>query len=191
LERKWFDNKSGVCPVPEGTLIDVRYRDEDSFDTQYGVTALNAHGTEEAYWELEGCRNDIFEWRYAEGEDGWISNVGNKYDNRPVDSDKHVEVVFRNNDTDACPANSYYWNDDGTDDWAIVKWRLAVKPVNEEPVVEAVHDFGYDVVADDNTSNTLTMTLKVDVSPLNTKLLEIIKAQAALIEALTEQVNSK
>nr|DAN88342.1 MAG TPA: hypothetical protein [Caudoviricetes sp.] len=59
----WIEWGGGECPVKEGTLIDVRYRDSDDYPDALGVQALSGNGAGSAYWEHDGYSNDIIAYR--------------------------------------------------------------------------------------------------------------------------------
>lgn len=59
----WIEWGGGACPVEEGTLVDVKYRDGDDFPDALGVPALSGYGTGSAFWELDGYNNDIIAYR--------------------------------------------------------------------------------------------------------------------------------
>lgn len=59
----WIEWSGGECPVEEGTLVDVKYRDGDDFPDALGVPALSGYGTGSAFWELDGYNNDIIAYR--------------------------------------------------------------------------------------------------------------------------------
>lgn len=58
-ERPWIKWEGGECPVPEGTLIDVKYRDGEKFKK---VPALGAYNY---YWHHVGASDDIVAYRLA------------------------------------------------------------------------------------------------------------------------------
>lgn len=60
---EWIENTSGECPVPKGTHIDVKYRDGEVLNNVPALTSFAGRNTQCAFWELDGCSNDITEWR--------------------------------------------------------------------------------------------------------------------------------
>lgn len=61
----WIAWSGGACPVPEGTLIDVRYRDGEEL---LGIPALiSAQGREASpdFWRNDECNVDIVAYRLA------------------------------------------------------------------------------------------------------------------------------
>lgn len=64
---EWIKWEGGKCPVPEGTLIDVRYRDM--------TEALCLIFASTNYWLNENMSNDIIAYRLCEPvEHGPIEN---------------------------------------------------------------------------------------------------------------------
>ena len=59
----WIECGGGECPVKEGALIDVRYRDSDDYPDALGVQALSGIGAGSAYLERDGYSNDIIAYR--------------------------------------------------------------------------------------------------------------------------------
>lgn len=61
----WIDWPGGECPVPRGTLVDVRYRDSQAYPDRIGTPALVAggHGATYHHWLHDGMRNDIIAYR--------------------------------------------------------------------------------------------------------------------------------
>lgn len=61
----WIEWSGGACPVPEGTLIDVRYRDGEEL---LGIPALISAQWREAspdFWRNDECNVDIVAYRLA------------------------------------------------------------------------------------------------------------------------------
>lgn len=61
----WIDWPGGECPVPRGTLVDVRYRDSQAYPDRIGTPALVAggHGATYHHWLHDGMGNDIISYR--------------------------------------------------------------------------------------------------------------------------------
>lgn len=59
----WIEWAGGECPVEEGALVDVKYRDGDEFPDALGVPALSGNGTGSAFWERDDYNNDIIAYR--------------------------------------------------------------------------------------------------------------------------------
>lgn len=61
----WIDWGGGECPVPRGTLVDVRHRDSQAYPDRIGTPALVAggHGATYHHWLHDGMRNDIISYR--------------------------------------------------------------------------------------------------------------------------------
>lgn len=62
-DEGWIEWGGGECPVEEGVLVDVKYRDGDEFPDALGVPALSGNGTGSAFWERDGYNNDIISYR--------------------------------------------------------------------------------------------------------------------------------
>lgn len=76
---EWIEWNGGECPVADGTMVDVRYRDGDQ------INALSAGGhsigrdASADYWLYDGYKNDIIAYRLHQPEEvkpitdgGWI-----------------------------------------------------------------------------------------------------------------------
>ncbi|RZM50435.1 hypothetical protein, partial [Klebsiella pneumoniae] len=59
----WIEWGGGECPVPCGTLVDVRYRDSDNYPDALGIPALSGDGVSKDYWVQDGFCNDIIAYR--------------------------------------------------------------------------------------------------------------------------------
>lgn len=59
----WIEWAGGKCPVEEGTLVDVRYRDSEYYHDSLGVYALSSFGVGADYWVRDGLSNDIIAYR--------------------------------------------------------------------------------------------------------------------------------
>lgn len=61
----WIDWGGGECPVPEGALVDVRYRDSKKFpDKMRTVAAIFCgFGATKKHWTHHGLPNDIIAYR--------------------------------------------------------------------------------------------------------------------------------
>lgn len=70
----WIEWGGGACPVEEGTLVDVKYRDGDDFPDALGVPALSDCGTGSAFWELDGYNNDIIAYRLHQPQEATESD---------------------------------------------------------------------------------------------------------------------
>lgn len=64
---EWINWKGGACPIPDGTIVDVKYR---SGHVRRSVLAnvqyndrLDDAGP--AYWKNDGAQNDIVAYRLA------------------------------------------------------------------------------------------------------------------------------
>lgn len=61
----WIDWPGGECPVEKGTLVDVRYRDSQTYPDRIGTPALvdGGYGATYHHWLNDGMRNDIIAYR--------------------------------------------------------------------------------------------------------------------------------
>lgn len=59
----WIEWGGGECPVEEGMLVDVRYRDSEHYPDLLGVYALSSFGVGADYWVRDGLCNDIIAYR--------------------------------------------------------------------------------------------------------------------------------
>ncbi|HHG2178242.1 TPA: hypothetical protein ACPUUO_004789 [Klebsiella pneumoniae] len=60
----WIEWGGGECPVPRGTLVDVRYRDGkqlNALSANYGT--LNPRDASFVFWRNYGCEKDIIAYR--------------------------------------------------------------------------------------------------------------------------------
>lgn len=65
-EDEWLPWPGGDCPVAEGTLVDVRYRDgEEKFNVPAG-TPVEGREANADYWENWNYRSDIIAYRIAQ-----------------------------------------------------------------------------------------------------------------------------
>lgn len=68
MENNWIENVSGVCPVKAGTLIDVQYRDGKVKSKMTALFRDNGRDTQDAFWSLDGQKNDITYYRLHKPE---------------------------------------------------------------------------------------------------------------------------
>lgn len=61
----WIEWGGGECPVPEGALVDVRYRNSEKFPDTFGTIALEVggYGATGRHWNHDGYPNDIIAYR--------------------------------------------------------------------------------------------------------------------------------
>jgi len=69
----WIEWNGGVCPVPEGTRVDVKYRNAGTVfgAAQYGLSALNVYGNagaSSAFWRHDGVGCDIVAYRLSKNK---------------------------------------------------------------------------------------------------------------------------
>lgn len=63
----WIEWAGGECPVPDGTLIDVRYRDgEDVCEVPANEMAKSPRDASEAFWLHDGLNVDIVAYRVVD-----------------------------------------------------------------------------------------------------------------------------
>lgn len=159
MSKPWIEWQGGECPVEDGVLVDVRYRDgEEEFSAPAQVVRNNTRrDAAHAFWQNDHYFNDIVAYRLSEGEtekitqqpdsDGWYEHDGKEM---PCNADALVEVLLfgeTEDDLDATHAGEWSW------DWSdmlsvgdIVKWRYAEaaeKPVQETPVKSDGGSSGY------------------------------------------------
>lgn len=66
MANEWIENTSGVCPVAEGTLIDVQYRDGEEKSSIPALVWQRGRDSMPVFWELEDSGADIVAWRFSE-----------------------------------------------------------------------------------------------------------------------------
>lgn len=60
----WIDWAGGECPVEEGTLVDVRYRDGEELSALPANDFAKSHrDASHAFWRNDGSQNDIIAYR--------------------------------------------------------------------------------------------------------------------------------
>lgn len=85
MSNEWIEWKGGKCPVQEGTMVDIRYRDGVE---KMNIPALKLNPGRDAtisFWRNDGYKNDIIAYRLNQTEsqaesqaakdDGWIACV--------------------------------------------------------------------------------------------------------------------
>jgi hypothetical protein len=75
-QEGWIEHVGNDCPVPFGTIVDVKHRDGiESHDQQaWGENNLNGHESEAdsrsyasvAFWQQKGMRADIVAYRVVQ-----------------------------------------------------------------------------------------------------------------------------
>lgn len=79
--NNWIPNVSGECPVAEGTLIDVKYRDGETLFAYSALEDAPGRDTTATFWALDNQDNDIIAWRphqraeMAHGNDESVNTV--------------------------------------------------------------------------------------------------------------------
>lgn len=105
----WIELGGGECPVEEGVLVDVSYRDSEYYPDLLGVYALSSLGVGADYWVHDGLCNDIIAYRLHQPTkaeqvraDAWNAYAGiTEYDG---ESDLNERIEH-----DAAPV----WNGEG------------------------------------------------------------------------------
>jgi hypothetical protein len=119
----WIKWEGGECPVPKGTLIDVRYRGGQEVRN---LPALD-HSVKHAYvaidWSHEGFKGDIVAYRLArpqpETQPDWIEWHGGEM---PVPEGTLIDVLYRDRHRErAIPAGKYT----GEKQYVAVEWEHA------------------------------------------------------------------
>lgn len=68
-QNEWIDNVTGVCPVAEGTLIDVVYRDGEEMLCKKALKSETGdRDTTKDFWDIDHDYNDIISWRLHKSE---------------------------------------------------------------------------------------------------------------------------
>lgn len=66
----WIEWRGGECPVPEGTLVDVRYRDGQELNAlPANDIAASSRDASHAFWRADGNQNDIIAYRLHQPQD--------------------------------------------------------------------------------------------------------------------------
>ena len=63
---EWIKHNGACCPVPQGTLVDIRCRNGDSF---HGVAAGIKLEALPFFWQGSGSGFDIIEYRICEAKE--------------------------------------------------------------------------------------------------------------------------
>lgn len=77
MENNWIENVSGECPVAQGTLIDVQYRDGMIKYECHALCADSGRDTQYAFWDIGNMSNDIVKWRLHKPEQSLDDAFGN------------------------------------------------------------------------------------------------------------------
>ena len=64
MSGEWIKHDGTTCPVPKGTLIDIRCRNGDSFNKVAAEIKIEAVSF---FWLGTGSECDIIEYRICEG----------------------------------------------------------------------------------------------------------------------------
>lgn len=93
-DNEWFKHDGGECPLVEGTLIDVKYRDGT---VKYGLAALDEdidgdYGTD-YHWKLSMADNDIVNWRLNKPEQSLDDALGS--DTISADAFQYPQTSFK------------------------------------------------------------------------------------------------
>ena len=70
----------GECPVPEGALVDVRYRNSEEFPDTFCTVALavGGYGATGRHWNHDGYPNDIIAYRLHQPQEEAQSKAGDE-----------------------------------------------------------------------------------------------------------------
>lgn len=144
----WTKWDGGECPVEEGVLVDVRYRDGQE---KLGIPALqpvDGYNASHWFWMRDGMCNDIVAYRVAKcapkaDTNGWIAHDGVEM---PVKHDTLVDVMLYgeteadidNHHTHTAGGWAWHWGSMSPEGSDIVKWRIHKEASSEEPVQKAV-----------------------------------------------------
>ncbi len=63
MSCKWIKHNSAHCPVPTGTIVDIRCKNGDGY---YGVAAGIKLEALSLFWQGSGSEFDIIEYRIRE-----------------------------------------------------------------------------------------------------------------------------
>ena len=136
---EWINWSGGECPVPKGTIVDVRHRSGDEF---FGEEAeLVGSAAQEWHYSRDPDAGDIIAYRVVEqpAQDGWIEWSGGEC---PVPKGTIVDVRYRNGQENTCAEaltlgkGASDWDLDG-DPRDIIAYRIAEQP-STEPAATAV-----------------------------------------------------
>lgn len=93
MENNWIENVDGVCPVPEGTLIDVQYRDGKVKECLTALAFEFGRDSTQRFWEVEGMQNDIIKWRLWDEEQSLDDALGSS--TIGVDAFTYPQTTFK------------------------------------------------------------------------------------------------
>lgn len=64
---EWIEWSGGVCPVPDGTLVDVEYRDGSSEHSAIATSSSSSgSGASPTFWENDHTQLDIIRYRVCQ-----------------------------------------------------------------------------------------------------------------------------
>jgi hypothetical protein len=65
MKEGWTAHTLDICPVPKGTLVDVKHRDGEEFFSAYALGCYDS--ADKINWVCsDGCEGDIVAWRLSE-----------------------------------------------------------------------------------------------------------------------------
>lgn len=89
----WIEWKGGECPVPKGTLIDVRYRDGAEKSNIPALYIKDGRDASESFWENDAMAEDIIAYRVTKWREGQTAAVDwqAKYEEQREQSRQYLE----------------------------------------------------------------------------------------------------
>ncbi len=92
-EITWIEWKGGECPVPKGTLIDVRYRDGAEKSNIPALYIKDGRDASESFWENDAMAEDIIAYRVTKWREGQTAAVDwqAKYEEQREQSRQYLE----------------------------------------------------------------------------------------------------
>lgn len=65
-EKLWIPHEGGVCPVPDGTLLDVKWRSGSIKKAVVATSSMHSYSDASgAFWRHDGINGDIVAYRLA------------------------------------------------------------------------------------------------------------------------------
>ena len=149
----WIEWGGGECPVPRGTLVDVRYRDGkqlNALSANYGT--LNPRDASFVFWLNHGCEKDIIAYRLHQPQEA---------EQAKADDENNLNECIGQGAAQAWNGEGLppvgcvcEWQDKNTKQWQPVKvvysseWVTVIREINKErgdDLVEiAIENYGDD-----------------------------------------------
>lgn len=76
MENNWIEHVSGVCPVAQGTLVDVTYRDNEIKTKLPALLSAPGRDASWPFWQNDNQSNDIVWWRRHKPEQSLDDALG-------------------------------------------------------------------------------------------------------------------